>query len=832
MTALTIQGILVGVTLTTLFCAPVWSQTFAFQSDQKATSDGAALCLAVDATKPLTPAADARVRPPEGGEPYALPATFFPVVVQRCDGLKTSTPSDWQPSDARELRIVVNKQTMCLSARNIASFTPLLDPFLAAFGAHDATSTLAYLAQDLQPDGVVNAKRLAENPDLVVGPCNRPDTSDFWQYDELSGTISGPNMGGRRQCVAIHGDWSKRPIRHEGGMPVSAANCSNVRTFKRTDNPAQIRWTTRTGSETLPHYPPLPEDSYFGGGEGLPITGPLGRCITADSVSKILVTSDCDGRLEQNWKYSEGAIHFGRSNDCIEVQSDGQLRTAACSGRPEQRWHYDVAQPDPNPSWKTTDVFGQIFSPDGRCLAVRDDPFVDPSRQRNPVRLVTCRSELSRKTSWFVPDHVYTIRFSVTRFSDDDGGNPAMGATSDDAVKSRAETLAMYLSDYYRAIGIRFVFVPASDLIGKKSTAANQMTPNGDTVIQRTAGQEGYGKANISAMLKMGGGSSCWIPADYDRNTVVEPMSGRPRDPKDVLFGYPADLAGLPAYCRVVNESSISAALDNVGHEAHEFGHFFGLPHTFDHGGFLDVPPDTINGTWWHQHSSETCGNIRTGMFKDTAYTPDRTNNESYWGCLVGRAHTSFSPQQLGRMAASLKSLNRYPLVACQPVHAYDANIVECENAESLTLCIQTAMYLKAKSGTDVECRSGGKIARAMASLLSTPIVTFALQSTSEGMAMTHALAGLRGEEPLSLATLAHIVIALQNCENLPLSMAMYHRFTQLQELAATQLTHASQVFSAASGSELSPADQRIATQLVKEVFLPGFITNLPMLSH
>ncbi len=822
-----------------LFClwfalgaVPVSAQVFHFQSDRKSTADGAALCLAVDTKKPLVPPPNTMVTPPENGTPYPLTDRFYPVIVQSCDTLSDATPAAWQATDTRELRVTIDKKAMCLSARNLTSFTPLLDPFLAAFQANQPESSFAYLAKDLKPNGAVNDKRLAENPDFVVGPCGRADASDMWIYDDLSGTISGPNMGGRRQCVAIHGDGSK-PIRYESGMPVNAANCGDVRTFKRVDNPLHIRWLTTTGSESLPHFPVLPEPGYFSGDDGIPIAGPLGRCLTADLPDKHIVTSQCDGRLEQNWKRIGAAIHLGASDECVERQKDSTLKMAACTGKPEQQWHYVVAQPEPNPGWRKTDVFGQFLAVDmpSKCWAVQDDSFIDPQRQRNPVRLANCASEQPRKTSWFSTDLVRTVRVSVIRFSDDDGSNPSMKTAKDDEVKAKAESMVSFVSDYYRVIGLRFVFDPAHDLISMKSTAANQMMGvEGDQVIHKTAGNEGYGKVGFAVMLKMGGGSSCSLEADYDRATVISnPLDGRPRDPADVLFEYPPDASGLPSYSRVVNESRISDSLGNIGHEAHELGHFFGLGHTFIGGGFIDIPPDPGDGVPWHQQNSEYCGNLRSASINGAHYTPDRTNNESYWGCMTSRDHTALTPQQLGRMASVMNQLDRYPILACQPLHIYDANHVECENAESLARCQETAAYLKAKNATELVCQLGGNVSRNIAALLSMPAISFVLQNTPEGIALMNKIGDGRPGGQLSLPMLAKTIDVLQSCKNLPLTMAMANRFKQLRDLAVKQSPALAAGF-APNGAPIGGKDQQLLGSLTKQVFSQVFIGNVPVI--
>src|SRR3954471_15767177 len=99
---------------------------------------------------------------------------------------------------------------------------------------------------------------------------------------------------------------------------------------------------------------------------------------------------------------------------------------------------------------------------------------------------------------------------------------------------------------------------------------------------------------------------------------------------------------------------------------------------------------------------------------------------------MLGRPHdNSFSPLQLGKASWVLNNqLNRYPLVACQPIDSYDANKVECENAESLALCQQTAAYIKDKFGIVMACQMGGTYARAIAAALQQPAVLHLLQKT------------------------------------------------------------------------------------------------------
>ena len=85
--------------------------------------------------------------------------------------------------------------------------------------------------------------------------------------------ISGPagwddQRPRQRQCVTMHGDWSFRPPKHDAGMPVSAADCPELRSFKR-DGAAHQRWRISTGTDALPTY--VEPQDYFSGANGLPL---------------------------------------------------------------------------------------------------------------------------------------------------------------------------------------------------------------------------------------------------------------------------------------------------------------------------------------------------------------------------------------------------------------------------------------------------------------------------------------------------------------------------------------------------------------------------------
>jgi hypothetical protein len=711
------------------------SSTADFQivSDQKSMANGAQLCLAVDRKKPLVPARGATVAVPHGGTPVAVSGAFYPVIVAECDAVTADTPSRWSFTDTRELKIVVNGTPMCLSARFMNSFDPLLDPFLQAFGAFDPGSPFAFLLNDLKKGNVVNTARLRANPDLVVSACGKVEATDFWVYDPVLGVISGPagwddKSPRTKQCVTMHGDWSVKPPKHVAGMPVSAANCPDTWSFRRADAPPHQRWSIAGPREWWPSYAaPDPKD-YFGGGSGLPIVGPLGRCLTVDLSLKAIVTSDCDGRDEQNWKITGDVIRLGATGECLERAGDGATRLAACSGAVGQKWKYVVADPAPNPRWRNGDVYGRLHAGDnlGQCLIVANDPFADPVRQRNPVMLAPCSAALPRQTSWFRTTVLRTVRVALLRFSDDDGSNPAMANRTDDDLKRMMEDVVAALSEHYRVMGVRFVFDPEHDYLTVKDGLANRQirgNPEAAKRIASVASNALYGKLVIVIAAGMGsGGFSGAEMSDFDPARIVQHVDRTPIAVK--LDTVARDRAGLPALSYYVAEAFITAQPGRTGHHAHEVGHYFGLVHPFAPDEFADTPEDARDGSWWFKAGAITCGNPRTLPVNGKPLTPDRLNNQGYWGCNMGRARNAFTPMQLGKATWVLNNqLNRYPLVACQPVRDYDASEVECENAESLALCGQTSAYLAKRNGTPITCRSGGLYTRRIATALQSPAV-------------------------------------------------------------------------------------------------------------
>src|SRR5262249_50230074 len=155
------------------------------------------------------------------------------------------------------------------------------------------------------------------------------------------------------RCVTMHGDWGVRPPRNDAGMPVSAANCPDLWSFNRAAVPAHQRWTTPDAREAWPTYAHDPKD-YFSGARGQPIVGPMGRCLTADLTQKIAVTSDCDGRVEQDWVVEGELMRLGpkgANGDCLDMAADRKVVLVACSAAAGQKWTYVVKDHVPNPRW-------------------------------------------------------------------------------------------------------------------------------------------------------------------------------------------------------------------------------------------------------------------------------------------------------------------------------------------------------------------------------------------------------------------------------------------------------------------------------------------------
>ena len=99
--------------------------------------DGAQLCLAADLQKPLNgPFTVAAAS--EEGKPHVVAGPFYPVVVASCGAIPQGMEATWTATARRELTVAAKGGALCLTLRPMGAFEPLVDPFLAAFGATNA----------------------------------------------------------------------------------------------------------------------------------------------------------------------------------------------------------------------------------------------------------------------------------------------------------------------------------------------------------------------------------------------------------------------------------------------------------------------------------------------------------------------------------------------------------------------------------------------------------------------------------------------------------------------------------------------------------------------
>ena len=818
-----------GLVLLVVGCTPA----LAFRLEVTPQPGSPKLCLAIDERKPIVSAPNATIVPDEKTPPIPMQAgTFYPAVVADCASLPPGGAGDWTMTDTRELQAKVRGATACLSLRTRRGLAPLAEAYLGSFGAADPGSPFAYLVAGLKADALAKGPPTSRVP-VLASACGRSDAADFWFVDPVNGMISAPN---HRDCLAVAGDPLSRPKRFQAGMPVFTTGCGDL--WSDAAEPF-LRWSIAGPARHVPTYSAgARTGDYFSGRGGLPITGPMGRCLTADLPSNRVVTSDCDNRVEQRWLFTGSAVVLGDSGKCLALLARGTVLLRPCGGTAEQGWSYDNPDPVPNRRWRHADVYARIhpLGQADQCLVVSDDPFVDPMRQRNPVKVAACGAVLPRQVSWFVADKVRTIRLAVVRFAADDDRNPANGSMNDDQMKAMLEVLAGRLSEQYTSLGLRFVFIPALDFMRRRDTVANQArnvdpdgTPNWDSPHRLTtlAATVFSGKAVIGNMAGYHGGGSSGGMAEFEPARMINIVTGGPETSFTRVPGLPRDKFGLHAVSMTVAEGGVGSAPRSSGHHAHEFGHYFGLGHTFDQDLWGDTPDDLPTGDAWIALGTITCGNPRTVTVKGRTFTPDRLNNEGYFGCQLGRTHNAFSPLQLGYMVHQLYNFpNRYPLVACQPIGSYDADHVECENEESLARCRETAAYLAEHARGALDCRPGGNVARAAADALAQPAIRFLFEQTPQGRALFDRMAGGRA----TVQNAAAVMGALAAATNLPLTMAVVTRLAEYRAHAVASVpTLARTGFLPGSGTP-GPAEARALRAAAQAVFLPGFLENVPSL--
>lgn len=828
-----------------LICALLWigttgvasASSFRIEVDDPRPAPAAKLCLAVEDGKPVASPVGAIIDPGGPGEKFPMAAgTFYAVVLAECGALKQNAPATWTTTDTRELRVTVGGEQLCLSHRTPAGFRPLIEPFLAALGADGPGSPAAHLAAEL--------KRERSGPDqsaglpVLVGPCGRSDSSDFWIYDHLTETIAGP---GHSFCLATDSRPERFASPPTAGTPAVLVRCGELRAYTKDSTSPRQRWIITDPARTWPTYRPPAPRTYFGGQSGLPIAGPMGRCLSAEPGRNVVTTSDCDNRIEQDWLFSGTAVQLGGTDRCLARLGPNSVLLRPCDGSDAQRWAYDNPDPMPNPRWRNADVYARIHPGDrpGDCLTVRDDPFVDPARQNNIVMTAPCAATKPRQVSWFVPDKVRTVRIALLRYANDDGSKPSNGPVSDDVLKARMVNFAFRLSEHYRGLGVRFVFDPDHDYVSLRDSVANEVKstrPDGST--DWASGNAGslvaattlFGRATVVTMAGYGGGGSSGGMAEFEVARMINLITGGPETSYTTIPGLPRDTYGLPAVSMTVSEGFVSDTLLAMGHHAHEFGHYFGLGHTFGPDLFGDTPDDLPSGTPWLALGTSVCGNPRGVTVRGRSVTPDRLNNEGYFGCQIGRTRNTFSPLQLGYMDWQLNHfLNRYPLVACQPTASYDGDHVECENEESLARCQETARLLQSRYGVDLSCSRGGRYTRAMSADLALPAVQFLLAQTEPGRAIMAKLSGPAGggnPKPAAVTT------ALAACTNLSLTMAIVNRVEEFRMAAIRSSPGLANTAFASGRTTLSAADQRLLAGAAGRVFTPAFIDRLPRLIH
>jgi hypothetical protein len=393
-------------------------------------------------------------------------------------------------------------------------------------------------------------------------------------------------------------------------------------------------------------------------------------------------------------------------------------------------------------------------------------------------------------------------------------------------------------------MGVRFVFDPERDYLHAKDSVGNRhrnvqdpgQRPDWEAENRnvRVAATALYGKATVVITANYhGGGFSSAGYMDYDLGKSRDPIDGSAAYSKEHLrAGIPRDAAGLLAFSYYVGEAGIGGDVGNIAHHAHEFGHYFGLHHTFAPDEFADTPDDFPSGSIYYPLGSSTCGNARTVSAGNRTATPDRSNNEGYFRCEIGRTLNSFSPMQLGKANWVLQNqLNRYPLVACQPVRNYDADHVECENVQSLALCRETADYLKQKYASALECRLGGRFGRAIAAALQYPAVRYLLRDSPPGQALMHRLAGLAGRDGSTPeAAFDAVLEALRTSKNLPVTMAILSRIRELEGMAAKRSPSLGRAGFGPNAGTLTAADRQALSSLAGFVIGRDFIANVPVL--
>jgi hypothetical protein len=115
-----------------------------------------------------------------------------------------------------------------------------------------------------------------------------------------------------------------------------------------------------------------------------------------------------------------------------------------------------------------------------------------------------------------------------------------------------------------------------------------------------------------------------------------------------------------------------------------------------------------------------------------------------------------------------------------------------------------------------------------MTNALQYPAVRYLFEKTPEGASLMSKLAGATPRAVLPAQKVSAVMGALSAGKNLPLTMAVVNRVKTLEELAGQKSPALAKTGFVVQGAALAAGDQRILTELAKQVITPAFVANVP----